>query len=69
MLTGIKAYGIHPPTVALFHVIGEGAPILLATGAVALPFTLIGAMFPDLDAKRSIPFSTSDGALRSSQAE
>lgn len=56
MWAGTKAYGILPPAVALFHVIGEGAPVLLATGAVALPFTLIGAMFPDLDAKRSIPF-------------
>ena len=56
MWAGIKAYAILPPAVALLHVIGDGAPILLATGAVALPFTLIGAMFPDLDAKRSIPF-------------
>lgn len=56
MWAGTKAYGILPPIVALFHVLGEGTPVLLATGTVALPFTLIGAMFPDLDAKRSIPF-------------
>lgn len=56
MWAGIKVCGILPPAVALFHMIGEGIPMLLATGAVALPFTLIGAVFPDLDAKRSIPF-------------
>lgn len=56
MRGGLKAYAVLPAVVALVHLVGDGHPTLLATGATALPFTLAGAMFPDLDAKQSIPF-------------
>lgn len=56
MRAGLGAYAVLPFLVALVHLVGGADPTLLAASAVALPFTLVGAMFPDLDAKRSIPF-------------
>lgn len=56
MRVGIAAYPFVPAIALLVHLVGPGSPAIVAAAAVALPTTLAGAMFPDLDAKRSIPF-------------
>lgn len=56
MRAGIKTYPLIPGIALLAHLVGPGGPAIVAAAAVALPTTLAGAMFPDLDAKRSIPF-------------